>query len=183
MTPPVYRKKEEVQMARRKARVRARSGRPGANGVGMRNRAGVRGGRADASMIPRVLTGAVEGIEIVAVGTLQLARDVVVSAVSGAANIGAEALTATTAGVRGVLSASAQLVGDVATTAQSTLLATIDNARRSGRASARLGSMRPAALTQQAGENVTSASSPKMSRSRRGRLRPVTAPASTSTAA
>jgi hypothetical protein len=147
----------------------------------MRNRAGVRGGRADASMIPRVLTGAVEGIEIVAVGTLQLARDVVVSAVSGVANIGAEALTATTAGVRGVLSASAQLVGDVATTAQSTLLATIDNARHTRRASARL--MRPAALTEPAGEKVTSASSPKMSRSRRERLRPVTAPAGTSTAA
>jgi hypothetical protein len=169
-------------MARRKGRVRARSGRRGTNGVRTTNRGGVSDGPVGASVIPRVLVGAVEGIEIVAVGTLQLARDVLLSAVSGAANIGAEALTATTAGVRGVVSASAQMVGDVATTAQGTLLATIDNVRRSGRASARPGSMRPAA-TKQAGETVRSESAPKMSRSRRVRLSPVTSTASTSTAA
>jgi hypothetical protein len=165
-------------MARRKARVRARSGR-GANVVRTTNRARVSDGRVDASVILRVLMGAVEGIEIVAVGTLQLARDVVLSAVSGAANIGAEALTATTAGVRGVVAATAQMVGDVATTAQSTILATIDSTRRTRRASGRLGTRRPAALTEQTGEEMRSAPS----RSRRGRLRPVTSPASTSTAA
>ena len=81
-----------------------------------------------------------------------------------------------------MVSASAQMVGDVAATAQGTLLATIGNVRRSARASARLGSMRPAA-TEQAGEKVRSESSPKMARSRRVRLRPVTSTASTRTAA
>jgi hypothetical protein len=49
-----------------------------------------------------VLVGAVDGVEIVAVGALQLAREVLLRTVSGAANIGAEALAATTAGARGV---------------------------------------------------------------------------------
>jgi hypothetical protein len=166
-------------MARRKGRIRAHLGRRGAKGVRTTNRARMSDGRVDASVIPRVLIGAVEGIEIVAVGSLQLARDVVLSAVSGAANIGAEALTATTAGVRGVVLAAAQMVGDVAATAQSTVLATIDNARHTRRASARLGTMRLAASTEQTGEEVRSAPS----RSRRARLRAVTSPASTSTAA
>jgi hypothetical protein len=50
----------------------------------------------DVSVVPRALLGAVNGVEIVAVGALQFARDVLLSAVSGAANIGAEALAATT---------------------------------------------------------------------------------------
>jgi len=42
-----------------------------------------------------VLVVAVNGVEVVAVGALRFARDVLVSTVSGAASVGAEALTAT----------------------------------------------------------------------------------------
>jgi len=61
----------------------------------------------DANVIPRVLMGTVDGIEIVGVGTLELARNVLLRTVSGAANVGAEALTATTAGARRAVLAAA----------------------------------------------------------------------------
>jgi hypothetical protein len=78
--------------------------------------------------VPRVLLGAVNGIETVAVGALQLARNVLVSAVSGAADVGAEALTATMAGTRGVVVAASRMVGDIALTTQSTLQETVRSA-------------------------------------------------------
>ena len=56
-------------------------------------------------MIPRALLGAVDGVEIVGSGPLKLTRDVLLSTVSGAANIGAEALSATVGGAGGVISA------------------------------------------------------------------------------
>src|SRR5215831_25181 len=105
------------------------------------NRQAVSGG-LNASAVPRVLMGAVDGVEVVAIGALQFARDVLVSAVSGAADISAEALTATVAGTRGVVSAASQMVGDIAGTAQDTLMATIDNARRTRRGPARMVSRR-----------------------------------------
>ena len=76
-------------MAKRKAR---RSGRQ--NGNDARTTSGgetarTLNGTAESSMVPQVLLGAVNGIETVAVGALQLARNVLVSAVSGAADIGA----------------------------------------------------------------------------------------------
>ena len=82
------------------------------------------------SVVPRALLGAVDGVGMVAVGALQLGRDVLVSAVSGAANIGAEALRATVAGARGLVSATSQTFWDIAGAAQGTLLATIDSVRR-----------------------------------------------------
>jgi hypothetical protein len=124
-------------MARRRARTRTRSGRQSANDVRTASRGGLVGG-VDASVIPRVLVGAVNGVEIVAVSALQLARDVLLSGVSGAASIGAEALTATTAGARGVVSAASRMVGDIAGTAVGTFQEAVNNARRS-----RLGVTRP----------------------------------------
>src|SRR5215470_4661587 len=84
-------------MPRPKARARARSGRRIANGRMNRTRQSVSGG-LNASAVPRVLLGAVDGVGVITVGALQIARDVVVSAVSGAANIGAAAVTATVGG-------------------------------------------------------------------------------------
>jgi hypothetical protein len=81
-------------------------------------------------MVPRVLLGAVTGVEVVAEGALNLTRDVLVSAVCGAASIGAEALTATVAGARGVVSAASRMVGDIAATAQGTFREALENARR-----------------------------------------------------
>ena len=118
-------------MAKRKAR---RSGRQNANDARTSSggeTARTLNGTAESSMVPQVLLGAVNGIETVAVGALQLARNVLVSAVSGAADIGAEAVTATFAGTRGVVAAASRMVGDIATTAQSTLQETVSSAKHS----------------------------------------------------
>ena len=141
-------------MAKRKAR---RSGRQ--NGNDARTTSGgetarMLDGTAESSMVPQVLLGAVNGIETVAVGALQLARNVLVSAVSGAADIGAEAVTATFAGTRGVVAAASRMVGDIATTAQSTLQETVSSAKQSrGSALGQVAARRPLArMTSAAGE-------------------------------
>lgn len=119
-------------------------------------------GTAGAGMVPQVLLGAVNGIETVAVGALQLARNVLVSAVSGAADIGAEAVTATFAGTRGVVAAASRMVGDIATTAQSTVQETVSTARLSnGSGPGRVAARRPLApmASRQGEAAVASASS------------------------
>src|SRR5262245_56033936 len=123
-------------MARRRGRARL-EGQNGSGG-GTRNRAAAASVGAEASVVPRVLVGAVNGVEIVAVGALQLTRDVLVSTVSGAASIGAEALTATAGGVRGVVSAASRMVGDIAGTAQGTFWEAFDNARHARVGAARM---------------------------------------------
>ena len=134
-------------MAKRRAR---RSGRQ--NGNDARSTGGGETARmpdvtAESSMVPHVLLGAVNGIETVAVGALQLARNVLVSAVSGAADIGAEAVTATFAGTRGVVAAASRMVGDIATTAQSTLQETVSSATQSRRSVVgRVAARRPLSL-------------------------------------
>jgi hypothetical protein len=126
----------------------------------------------DGYIVPRVLVGAVDGVEILAVGALQFARDVVLSAVSGAANIGAEALTATVAGARSVVSAASQTVGDIASTAQSTFLATIENARHLRRGPARMAPRRPpTSMTGEAAETATSVAGTARRRPARRRTR------------
>jgi hypothetical protein len=138
----------------------------------------------NASVVPRVLLGAVDGVGVVAVGALQIARDVLLSAVSGAANIGAEALTATVTGTRGVVSAASQTVADIAGAAQGTFLATIDNVRHSRRGPARLAPRRPvASMAGESDEKVASVPSPARARRRAGRPRLVTRPARPSVAA
>jgi hypothetical protein len=84
-------------------------------------------------MVPQVLLGAVDGVELVAGGLLRLARSVLLTAVSGAADVGAEALDATVSGARRVVSATSQMVGDVAGTARSSVTETVALARHSGR--------------------------------------------------
>ena len=127
-------------MARRRAR--AQSSRHSRNDVSALRREAVNES-GDASVLPRVLVGAVNGVEIVAVGALQLARDVVLSTVSGAASIGAEALIATTAGARGVVSAASRMVGDIAETAGGSVRETFNNARHARLGAARVAFRRP----------------------------------------
>jgi len=160
-------------MARSRARARARSKRRMANASTITNRQGG-GGGPNASLLPRVLLGAVDGVGAVAVGTLQLARDVLIKAVSGAANIGAEAVTATVAGTRGVVSATSHTVADIATTAQNTFLTTIDTVRHSRRGAARAASRHRLVLplTGEPDEKLTSAPSTARSRGRRRGRRP-----------
>src|SRR5262245_7979 len=118
-------------MARGRVRARGRSGRENMQQARETRRQGPVGD-VNASVIPRVLVGGVNGVEIVAVGALQLVRDVLLSTVSGAANVGAEALTATIAGARGVVSAASRMVGDIADTATGTFQDVLNNAQRSG---------------------------------------------------
>ena len=67
------------------------------------------------SMVPRCSWEPSNGFETVRRGARsQLARNVLVSAVSGAADIGAEAVTATFAGTRGVVAAASGSSGDIA---------------------------------------------------------------------
>jgi hypothetical protein len=128
-----------------------------------------RDGSAEVSMVPRVLLGAVDGVEIVAVGALQLTRDVLLSAVSGAANIGAEALGATVNGARGVVSAASRMVGDIAGTAQGTFQEALYNARHSRPGAART-ALRPAApRASEPGETTAPVAAPARGRRRRQR--------------
>jgi hypothetical protein len=121
-------------------------------------------------MVPRVLLGAVNGVEIVAVGALQFTRDVLLSAVSGAANIGAEALNATVSGARGVVSATSQMVGDIAGTAQGTFQETLYNARHSRPGGARATLRRRAApRADDSGETTAPVAAPAPRRARRQR--------------
>ena len=138
------------------------------------------------SVVPRVLLGAVDGLGVVAVGTLELVRNVLVSAVSGAANIGVEAVTATMAGTRGVVSAASQAVSDIASTAQGTIVATIDNARHPGRGVAHIMRGRPlASMTGEPGEplGLERAAGAAATRGSARRPRAVSRPAHASVAA
>jgi hypothetical protein len=149
-------------MARRRARTRSSR----YNGGRMTSR----DGSPEVSMVPRVLLGAVNGVEIVAVGALQFTRDVLLSAVSGAANIGAEALNATLSGARGVVSATSQMVGDIAGTAQGTFQETLYNARHSRPGGARTTLRRPAApRADDSGETTAPLAAPTPRRARRQR--------------
>jgi type IV secretory pathway TrbL component len=114
-------------------------------------------------MVPQVLLGAVDGVELVAGGLLRLARSVLLTAVSGAADVGAEALDATVSGARRVVSATSQMVGDVAGTARSSVTETVELARHSGRFGFAAGQPRrpPAPMPSRAAEStVTPAGRP-----------------------
>jgi hypothetical protein len=125
---------------------------------------------AGVSVFPRMLLGAVNGVEIVAVGALQFARDVLVSAVSGAANIGAEAVSATVIGARGVVSATSTMVGDIAGTAQSAVQAALHDARRPRPGSSRGALRRPLAPpTGDANDTTAPAAASSRKRGRRQR--------------
>jgi hypothetical protein len=123
-------------------------------------------GRLNTSVVPRVIVGAVNGLEIVAVGALRIARDVLVRTISGAADIGAEALTAATAGVRGVVSAASRTIGDIAGATRGNVRETLSNVTHA-RAAARptLGK----ASTESA--EASAASSADATRRPRGRAR------------
>src|SRR5262245_14719799 len=133
--------KGEPTMAKRTTRRRARLGAQNGRVVRPTTKPGAIA--VDATLVPRVLLGAVDGVEIVAAGALHLTRDVLLTAVSGAANIGAEALSATVDGTRGVVFAASRMVGDIAAAAQGTLIEAVNNARHARPGAARLALRRP----------------------------------------
>lgn len=151
-------------MARRTVRGRARLGGPGDGETKV-------SGPADATVVPHVLLGVVNGVEIVAVGALQLTRGLLLSAVSGAASIGSEALTAGVAGARGVVSAASRMVGEIAGAARGTFPEAIGGAKRS-RARATRGAVRRPAARMAGRRGATAPAAPSRQESRaRGRAR------------
>src|SRR5262245_39038696 len=168
-------------MASNRNRARARSNRLGGHRPG---RAGISGRGLDMNVIPRVVVSAVNGVEAVAVGALRIARDVLLRAVAGAADIGAEALTATTAGVRGVVSAASRMVGDIAGAAQGTLRETVNGIRHPRRGAARAALGQLPSSEKDGREAPTSRSAvTRRPRRRARRLRAVPRPARPSAAA
>src|SRR5215471_13898399 len=124
-------------MASRKRRSRATR-----EGAGARRPAPVPDA-AQSAMVPGILLGAVNGAEIVAANLLRFSLNVLVSTVAGAADVGAAAISATAAGVRGMVSAASRMVGDIATTAQTSFQEAAATARQSSVRAARSGSRRP----------------------------------------
>src|SRR5262245_8466503 len=158
-------------MARRRARGRA--SRQRTSGLATTGRSGLTGAGLDATVVPRMLVGAVNGVEIVTVGALQFARDVLLSAVSGAADVGAEALSATTAGARGVVSSTSRMIGEIAGTAESTFREAVQHARHSRPGTARVVLRRPAArMAGREDERSAAVSTAAATRSRRRSKRP-----------
>lgn len=133
----------------------------------------------NAAVLPQVLLGAVDGVGVVAGGLLQLTRNVLLTAVSGAADIGAEALNGTVSAARGVVSATFRMVGDMAGTARSTVAETVSLATQSrNRGPARVAVPRPPAvmgsrLSESLAESLGPSASPlapaAARRARRGR--------------
>src|SRR5262245_50923819 len=133
-------------MAKRKRSIRGSVGKARNESVSEARRPWT-GEALEASIVPQLLIGAVNGVETVAEGLIQLTRNVLVSAVSGAADIGAEALGATVSGARGVVSAASRMVGNIAGVAQTSVQDTINNARHLGnRASLRAARRPPAPM-------------------------------------
>jgi hypothetical protein len=116
-------------------------------------------------MVPEMLLGAVSGAEIVAGGLLRFSRAILLSTVSGAADIGVEAISAGATGARGMVSAASRMVSDIATAAQSSFQEAVATARQSGARDARGRSRR--ALATMAGRPAES--SETASNGRRGR--------------
>src|SRR5215470_6454171 len=125
-------------MARRRVRTRAARG-----NVVSRSPAQQLTFDSVAGFVPGVLLAAVDGVGVVAGGVLHLTRNVLMSAVSGGAEIGAEAVNATVFGAHGVVSATSRMIGDLAGAAQASVKETFSVARQVGR---RATSRRPPAV-------------------------------------
>ena len=170
--------RKELHMAKRKRRTR--SGKAESARTRMADRNPAVGGNAEANVVPRVLLGLVNGVESVGTGALELTRGVLLSAVSGAVNIGAEALTAAGAGARGVVSAASRMVGDIAGTAQDTFQEVMNRSTRRAQwrtAMSASGDASPATVA------PSTSSGPSRPRRRGRRARPAIRPARTSAAA
>ena len=152
-------------MALEKNRPRARTRRRGERRT---RRVSTNGGNLDTSLVPRVVVGAFNGVEVAAVGALRITRDVLVRTVVGVADIGAEALTATTAGVRGVLSAATRMIGDIAGTAREDLRETLSHATHVRRGTAVTLGEPPMASADSGGTSSDAAVTPRPRRRARG---------------
>jgi hypothetical protein len=106
---------------------------------------GLRGKEAsESSMLPQALWKIAHDVEVWAAGFLRLSGNALLSAASGAADIAAEALTATVSGARGVAFAASRMVSGVAGTAQTIAQEAIKTPKQlRGRDTSRTASRRP----------------------------------------
>jgi len=86
----------------------------------------------DVSVVPRVLVEAVNGAEVLAIGVLQLTRNVLTSVVSGTADLGTVVISRAAGAARGVVGATSQIVGDAAGVATNTVRTTMSTAKDVG---------------------------------------------------
>jgi len=159
-------------MAKRRAGTRVR--RPAARGAETKRRNGSPARGVNVSVVPRVLVGAVNELGTVAVSTLQFAGGVLRSAATGAATLGAEAFDVTMAAARDVVSATSQMMGGIAATAESTFRQALNGARQSRPGAARAARRRPPAAVNGKRDDATppapsAVAPPSRRRSRRQR--------------
>jgi hypothetical protein len=86
----------------------------------------------DASVVPKLLVGAVNGVEILAIGALQLARNALTTVVTGAAELGTRVIAGSAVAARGVVRTTSELVGEAAGVATNTVRTTVTTAKDVG---------------------------------------------------
>jgi hypothetical protein len=90
------------------------------------------GARLDTSVVPRLLVGAVNGVEALAIGALQLARNALTTVVTGAAELGTLVVSGSAVAARGVVQKTSELVGEAAGVATNTVRTTVTTAKDVG---------------------------------------------------
>jgi hypothetical protein len=88
----------------------------------------------DASIIPRLLVGTVNGVEALALGALQVARSVLLTVVSGVVDLGTQTVSASAGVARSSVTAVSGLAGELGGVAQRTVEATVASAQNMGTA-------------------------------------------------
>src|SRR5262245_55849784 len=94
-------------------------GRPGGAGIG-------------ASVVPELLVGAVNGVEVLANGVLTLARNALLTVVSGAAELGTLVVSGSAGAARGIVRTTSELVGEAVGVATNTVRTTVTTAKNVG---------------------------------------------------
>jgi hypothetical protein len=86
----------------------------------------------DAGLVPRLLVGGVNGAEVLAIGALQLARNVLMTVATGAAELGTLVVSRSAGAARGVVQTTSELVGGAAGVATNTVRTTVTAAKDVG---------------------------------------------------
>src|SRR5262245_22597952 len=86
----------------------------------------------DVSVIPRVVVGAVNGAEVLAIGAIQLARNTLTAIVGGTAELGTRAVTGTAVAARGIVGTTFEIAGEAAGVATNTVRTAVTTAKDVG---------------------------------------------------
>ncbi len=86
--------------------------------------------QVEAEPVPALVLEAVNGLEAVTVGTLQVAKGLLVHVVGGVIDLGTVALTVAFTGARGVITVASTTARNIATTTKDTVEDTASSIRR-----------------------------------------------------